>query len=532
MKRLFTILSGILFSTLAAAQTPASWTWAQINANTPITINPAMVPQSVAAHGNKALWCNIINKKALVNAQMGDYAFTEYDTSGMALASTTSVGKLSVLSSQADAAGNWYVLVQYQDSLQVSGGPLLLQPPGGSDYCLFRLNAGTLSFAWARALGSDFFTSVNCFTIAGNKIYLPLDSSGVTTLITLDVATGNSTKLWSQTGQSWITSIQVDGQGNVYLVGTCAFAGMDFNGHQVTLPALFQYPQYVVRYRANGTHHWSRFMQDATCFVREFSLADDNTIYYTGPLHDTLTLGSIQLNQPPMFGSFMAARMDSLGNFTWARQLADTASGDAQFTQARQAMVGPNGSLVIYLSTSRFVNWGNGFSSITTPIWAQSGTVVSYDKNGTTLWAKDVKADYVTPQQLAVSGNNIWVTGNATDSTHLSFDALQVSVPTGVFSYYPFLARLRANAVTAGTEDVAKQAQFVIQPNPATSAFSIRGTQQGTVHVRIFDNLGKMHLDTRVPTKQPVDVSVLAKGLYFVELHSGELREVQKLLIQ
>jgi len=533
MRRIGTSLATILFATGLFAQTNANWTWGHANANAKITINPIVVQQSVAAHGNRALWGNIINMKHLSNQQYGDCEFTEYDTSGTALNSVLVTGKLAIIASQADAAGNWYVLGQYEDSVQIPGGPLLLKTPGGSDYCMFRLNSGTLSCGWIKPIGIDFFTTATCFTVANNQIYIPIDSSNIARISKLDLATGAETRMWYQSGQNMVTSIQADSKGNVYLVGSCAFSGMDFNGHQVTLPGTFQYPQYIVRYKSDGTYDWSQFMQDGTCFVREFSLADDNTIYYTGPVNDTLTLGNLHLSKPPAFGSYMVAKMDSTGNFNWARQLVDTASGEAQFVNSRQAGIGPNGSIIIYTSTRGYVNWGNNITSVTTPGWKYTGSVVSYDGNGDVLWANDLKASFVTPQQMAISGDNVWVTGNAFDSTQITLGSINVPLPGGPFAYYPFVARLRNSAITSQVPDLITEPSIVIIPNPAAGHFAVKtqGHNQ-VINVALYDNVGRLAWSGATVSNEHIDVSSLPRGLYFVEVNDKGAKTVRKLLLQ
>jgi len=531
MKKLYTTAAAMLFAAFAFAQNTANWTWGHVNTAAPITINPIVVKQAVGASANKVLWGNIINKKFLSDQQYGDYRFSEFDTTGNLLQSAVATGKLAVLSQQADVSGNWYVLAKYEDSVQFAGGLLLQKAPGGSDYCMFRLHAGTLSCDWIRSIGTDFQTTTGCFTVANNQIYIPIDSNNITRISNINLSSGMETPLWTQSGQNMVTSIQVDSKGNIYLVGSCAFDGMNFNGHQVTLSALFQYPQYIVRYKANGAYDWSRFMQDGTCFVREFSLADDNTIYYTGPLNDTLTLGSLHLAQPPAFGSFLVAKMDSAGNFSWARQLSDTASGEVQFSGARQAGVGPNGSIIIYTNTRGYVHWGNGISSVTTPTWKYSGSVVAYGSNGDALWAKDIKAAYVTPQQMAISGGNIWVTGNTFDSTQMTLGTINVTLPSGPFAYYPYVARLRASGVISEVADVTGNSVLEIMPNPANTYFSVRG-QDHILSMTIFDNIGKRILQKELLPGERIDVASLPAGIYFVEIAGRNERMVKKLLVR
>lgn len=534
MKKLITLL--ILATAWSAhAQNTAAWTYGATNSSAPITINPDYAHQAVAVHGGTALWGTILNNQFVVGSQMGDYKFSELDTNGNVVNSTVVTGALTVFSAHADNAGNWYVLGIIEDSLAFANSTTYFKTFSGPNTCMFRLDAGTLNCSWVKPMGDNFMTSVSCFTIQNNQIYFPVDSIDQTSICRMDPATGNSTALWKQTRQSYITSIQADSRGNVYLVGTCAFNGIDFNGHLVTLPTGFQYPQYIVRYKADGTYDWSYFMQDGTCINRQLTLADDNTLYYTGPLNDSLTLNNIHLHAPSQLflgGGFLAAKMDSTGAFSWAKQMSDTATGEAFLTRDIHAVLGPNKSLVLLANTERFNDWGNGVTTYATP-GDNTSTVVSYDMNGNAMWAKQITGSYVAGQQIAGDGNNIWITGNAYDTAGIRMDNITVTMPGGTFAYYPFVARLGVGSSPNNINDL-ERSQFRIVPNPAqnyfTISFDLRSGKQ--LSMRIMDNLGRVVTARSVASGDSIPVSDLPKGLYFVELIDQQTKMVEKLIVQ
>lgn len=527
MKFIHTLL---LFFFMGMSAYSQSWTWGHIAASAPNNINPIYPKQVIAAYDNKALWCTILNKKHVGDAQYGDYQFAEYDTSGSLLNKITVIGQLAVMSVRSDGNGNWYVLARHEDTLYFPNSVSLGKTPNASGYCMFRLNAGTLDCSWVKPLGGDFQTSVSCFTIANNTIYLPIDSVEVTKICSINASNGERTNLWQQDGLSWTTSIQADNKGNIYLVGTCAFNGINFNGHNVSLPTTFQYPHYIVRYRANGTHHWSRFFQDGTCFTREFSLADDNTIYYTGPLTDTITLGNLFLSNPKNFASFLVAKMDSSGNCSWAKYLSDTVTGSAQLDRPRHAAVDPNGTLIIYASAQGIVDWGNGIITTGPTSLDFQGAVVAYDKTGTTTWLKEIKGDYIVPQQIAAANNSIWVTGNAFDSFAVQFDAINATVPSGSFQYYPYIGRLSNKSIINDVNEIAQKAIRLI-PNPAKNTVKIVGSEK-SVDVIIVDGLGRIVLQTKVKSNETIQIDHLPRGLYVALLNARGNRTAEMLLLQ
>jgi len=387
-----------------------------------------------------------------------------------------------------------------------------------------------LTCTWVRPVGNDFMASVPCFTVKNNTVYFAVDSSGVTRVCKINKDNGSRTTLWSQQGDSWTTSIQVDSKENIYLAGTCAFNGIDFNGHVVTLPSGFQYPQYFVRYRKDGTHHWSHFMQDGTCFIRSFNVVTDNLVYYTGPLNDTISLGNIHLHQPPHSNSYMVARMDSAGNYLWAKQLSDTVSGEAMPAIGTHAAPGMDSSIVIMTATRGYVDWGNGYNT-STPMTNFHSALTAYDMSGNVIWVKKVAGKFIDPMQIAGSGNSIWVTGNAADSTSINFDPIAVAMPANSAAYYPYFGRLRTGYAVVNNIPAEKNIQSVLLPNPAENYFTVKNIKAATL-LRMYDNTGRLVKEKQIHNGEQIQVSEMARGLYVIELISEGRKNYAKLMLQ
>lgn len=307
---------------------------------------------------------------------------------------------------------------------------------------------------------------------------------------------------------------------------------MNFNGHQIPTPPGFSYPQYIVKYKANGSYDWSYFSNDITCTFRQLVLANDNTLYYTGALLDSLQLGNFSLHQPAQISSFFISRLDSTGHFLWAKQSADSAFSTANLAGGNHTVVTKNGALVLLVQSRGYNDWGNGIitNSAFTDYYT---TVVVYDKNGNTLSAKQAKADYTVPQHIVSSNNNIWVTGNVFDSTQMLFDAITTPIPALPFAYYPFVGRLRIPSSPTAIAPIEKQHEFSVFPNPASHNITI-STSRNThkINLRLIDNVGKIVGNYEVENRQRIAINNFAKGLYFAIITDGSYQEVIKLIIE
>lgn len=512
------------------------WQWAKADTNAKININPSYAKQINAASQGKVLW-GVLKKRNMTYGQsaLGDYKISVYDSMGNVLNSTTITGNVTLLNAQADDAGNWYILGQYYDTVNFAGGMQLIRNPiafpATSEYFVFRLNSSSLSVAWVRSTSSDNDAYVNTFTVAHNGLYMPVDSGASATIIRkFDLASGNATDILTQTGQSISSSIAVDGIGNIYLAGSCAFTALNFNGHVGT--SLSAYPAYIVRYKASGAYDWSYFMHDVTCVPRKISIASNNVIYYTGPIHDTLSLAGVPFHRGAWLYDLMIVKMDSTGTIGWTKQLKDTISGDADVEFYDHAAVGADGSLNIVAETRRYIDWGNGVIT-DIPGYGSTVSVINFSSSGMANWALPVTADYTSAMHIAVSGNGIWVTGNGYDSTALQFDTVSVAIPHG--SYIPYLAKIHTNGTTGVSTVNTTTNRITIAPNPAHNEVSLYGLDAGKeTTVTMTDIRGSIIFEKTFSNSQYQNINVAnyARGLYFIEVRTGGYREMKKIILE
>ena len=134
------------------------WQWAKKSGSANYTINPSYPHQAIAAVGGKSLWAAMQNKKAIYGQlAFGDYLMQELDAAGNITASLAAGGRFSLIDAQADAAGNWYLLGTFYDTVRLSSSLQFGRDSFGNaaSYFIARLHAGTLAPEWMNLIGTN-----------------------------------------------------------------------------------------------------------------------------------------------------------------------------------------------------------------------------------------------------------------------------------------------------------------------------------------------------------------------------------------
>lgn len=541
MKRI--LFAALCAFSLAEAAGQPRWQWAKTDVAARYAINPSYARHAFATAGGKSFWAVIQNRKLVYGqAMMGDYVFRELDSAGNTLATASASGKFALLKAQADAAGNWYLLGTYYDSVVLSPG-LRLTRSGvgfGSDYFLFRLRAGTLQPDWLQTLGSNSFCQASCFTIANDRLFLPLDSALDTHICQYDLNNGAATRLWTQNGRSYTADIQADSMGNLYLLGTCVLNGpLDFNGSVSVIPAGVDYAWYIARYHADGRHHWHYYLNDITCTDRGFRLHGNNEIYLSGTLMDSASLAGFTFNKPSrMFnGDYLMARLDSNGTLMWAQQRPVTriTQGNVSFSTAFHSAV-LDTALFLLCETQGASVWG-GSGIVTNTNNRHWATLVAFSKeNGQALWAKTIQGIFTSGQQLISDGSSLWAVGNGMDSAAITFDTLSIASSTG--TYLPFLAKMQIvatkDSVPSSTGIGPRNANSIrLWPNPARGFVMLEGLS-GNESIALRALSGRLLLQVANDGKNRLQIATgtLAKGLYMIDMAGPQFREIRRVAIE
>ena len=104
------------FALSADAQYNPWWQWAR--ADTFASLSVSGSPTVLGVKDGRALFGRITANATNVSGTiMGNWTFTEYDTNGVVTNTFRIRGKVEMIDAQGDAAGNWYVLGRFYDTL-------------------------------------------------------------------------------------------------------------------------------------------------------------------------------------------------------------------------------------------------------------------------------------------------------------------------------------------------------------------------------------------------------------------------------
>lgn len=526
------------FCLSADAQYNPWWQWAR--ADTFASLSVSGTSTVLGVKNGRALFGRITSNATNVNSTiMGAWTFTEYDTNGVVTNTFRIGGKVEMIDAQGDAAGNWYALGRFYDTLVLPTitftrpNPIINPEP---TYFMVKITSGAFLMGWVSRIGTAAVSS-RAFSLGPSNLLVAADSGMNTAIYDMSLTTGQYSVLMTQGGPSSTTSLQRDSTGRIYIAGSCADRGyLDFRGARENF-SMGARRAYIACYTPSLNHAWHYVMNDPNCVQRKITLFKNKYVYYTGTLTDSLTIGGVQLGRSNHSFDYMAALIDAAsGGVYWAQQSDTGSSGDASLgAWAYHAGVTPDTALLLFAQGNSFVKWGNGINS---PLGnTYSSVVVSRGFDGAARWARDVMADVVTNDRIVTEDSAVWVSGYAYSNTALTrMDTLNLRIQAR--RWVPFVAKLNLiqppfvddTGVSVGNTPLQA---LLTAPNPARNAIRISGLQAES-SIQFFDLSGRAVLSRN--TKQPeitLDVSSLPRGLYLLMIRQeGKLIEAQRVMLE
>ncbi len=213
-------------------------------------------------------------------------------------------------------------------------------------------------------------------------------------------------------------AIATDHLGNVYITGSFVGTTLDFDPgpRSVNLPNAGGHDVFVAKYSSTGSLIWARSMGGAGEEEgRSIAVDSEGNVYTAGYFQSTVDFdpgpGVFNLTSPGDLSVFIS-KLDSTGNFIWARQLGGTTGSTYS-----NASVAVDGLENVYLTGSfcGTFDFGPGPNPVDlTSSGSQSEFFAKLDRSGSLVWAKQIGDNGQTlASGIAVDGSgNLYATGS------------------------------------------------------------------------------------------------------------------------
>ena len=231
---------------------------------------------------------------------------------------------------------------------------------------------------------------------------------------------------------------------------------------------------------------------------RSVSLSSDGSIVAIGAINNNNASGSISGH----------VRVFENVSGTWT-QIGSDIIGEASGDQSGGSVSLSSDGSIVAIGATR--NSANGQSS---------GHVRVY-QNTSNTWSQ-VGSDIDGEEAQDYFGGNVSLSG-AGDALIVGATTLYTSTTkNGYAKVYDLSGVLSSDKFT--------QANFTIYPNPATDVLNIELQDDATLeNVTIYNNLGQK---IKTIKQNTIDVSILAKGLYFVEVTTNQGKASKKVIVE
>ena len=336
-----------------------------------------------------------------------------------------------------DAAGNVYTVGSFNGTVDFDpgAGVFNLTSLGNDDVFVSKLDSNG-DFVWAKQLGSTdseraeglaVDAAGNVYTVGSFRATVDFDpGAGVSNLtpagnddVFVSKLDSNGDFVWAKqlgsTSWEYARDVAVDAAGNVYTVGS--FNGtVDFDpGAGVfNLTSLGNDDVFVSKLDSNGDFVWAKQL-GSTDSERAEGLAVDaaGNVYTVGSFRATVDFdpgAGVSNLTPAGSNDVFVSKLDSNGDFVWAKQL-----GGTDYENAQGVAVDGSGNVytVGYFNSTADFDPGTGVSNLT-PAGSDDVFVSKLDSNGDFVWAKQLGGtDYEYAQGVAVDGSgNVYTVGS------------------------------------------------------------------------------------------------------------------------
>jgi len=430
------------------------------------------------------------------------------------LSSTASLGFEAAYVLKLDPLGNFLWARQAEGPALARVQDMTTDPSGNIYYCgRFR---GTIDFDPAPAPNNSIQQSTGGIT-----------SDGFVAKLTSAGNFGWGYAFGSTIIEDEALGIVADAAGNIFTTGV--FCGsVDFApGPSVLTLTTSLDAAFVTKINSSGNLVWAKKVNSSTLFAFGTDIALDQSanVYYCGafrgitdfdPGAGTATLTS---NGGPL--DIFISKLDSAGNYTWAKGMGSTGSEQAGGLAVDAA--GNTWITGLYASSFDF-DPSSAIMNLPAPAGSNDVYISKFDNSGNYVWAGAVGG----PQNDGVRGICVDMTGNCYVSGSFSVNCDLDPNPATVNEisaghYDGFLLKLNASAnptVITAISELNQQQALSVYPNPASETVYVRlpkDTDQAIAEVYNSQGIliGKKDFQG---TDAAIDIGGQPKGIYFVRI--------------
>ncbi len=522
------IVLSILLSIPAVAQQPdwlVSW---------PVgyTMNPGMPRHVLASSGNGNLMSARLMSAAFNYGQdiMGSCAVERVDPgTGQALWSCTLFDSATVDCGAVDEDGNVYVAGKFMTHLGLCDGSILGHTGMGWDLDLYLLKFDPTGLVlWSRNISvSDPQASmISAITI---------DPQGRAWYATSDFTLGRITRIDAQgnyaetryiDGAKMIGGLDFSPSGAMYVSGAAQGGGFAFGGTSTQAP--YSYNMFVLRFNTAGQSDWVEFAVDVTFQQPSIAVDEDGNAFVAGSMFTNSSWGDLSFHGPNWVYDTFLAKTDSTGQFLWGVESSPVSGPIAgDLAAAARTMVGLDAQGHAYITgTLRgSVDWGNGVVSNGITIGMSTQTIISFDADGTALWAATSIPNAAFTQTMAIGtfdDGSVFFTG------HVSGEYVFTPHTTGASGQQSYVLG-RIGGLSTGTFEKVEPPALSTWPVPTSDRVIINVPLQRANAAVLVNARGQevMHLALGVGLNT-LDVSPLEAGIYLLRMSNGSTARIVK----
>lgn len=433
-----------------------------------------------------------------------------------------------------DAASNTYVLGAYAVNL-VFDDMTLADTTGGYHTFLAGYDA-TGNRMWLRT-----FAAATGF---GN--YVDVDNNGDLvyavalndTLVVRKISPLTGTTIWKNNilydipgmNSCNVRGVSCGATNDVYLVGDFGGDTLMLNNTQYYQDTGYQSSTFIIKLNSLGQMQHVEIIRGAR--NTQFGLDATDNIFMTGTFDKKMVMRQDSFLTAICTSTYcedqFLARLNTTGSVVWAK------TGYSGLIYGGGLDVMPNGD---FYYAGRMPSYTDTLTFdavvLTESQNREAPYVIKFNSGGTAQWGIKNEGGYLSgAYSIDVAGGTgqVYLAGSYQDF----YDQQWFGNDTMPYTYTHndlFIARIAEQ--TTGQQPIASKTGSVIFPNPSSGAFTITQVKENS-SIKVFDLLGNV-VSTSAATKPGsyrIDLGAEKKGIYFIEITSGNERTVKKVILE